>query len=306
MPKPAVFLDRDDTLIANSSLDWPEGTTPGDLCDPSRVSLLPGALEGCHLLHAAGFSLVMVTNQGLVARGNGTIDDVERTNRRVSDLLTSNGTPLLTATYYCPYHPKGTVERYAREHPWRKPSGGMIAAAAQDLDLDLRSSWLIGDAQRDIDAALDAGIAAERTIHIGPPRADQAAHDQSAPDMLAAALIVLAHRTTETGVVTGRLTASSALHAPLADASVRRIVISTGHAIAERVGVDLTAIEADDHGVTVSLRGTRVAAMGFLAELRRLTNAWHRSKHGNELWPTNTPGSSGDGWLDPPGQADPR
>lgn len=295
MRRPTIFLDRDDTLIANSSLDWSAGPsaspklTPGDLCDPNRVRLLPAALEGCRLLHAAGYQLVMVTNQGLVARGGGSLADVERTNDRVRELLTFNGSPLIAATYACPMHPKGNLPRFTREHPWRKPAGGMIRAAADELDLDLARSWLVGDAERDIEAAVDAGIARERTIRVGG----------LVPDLLAATLIILAQRTTPSGLVTGRLTAAP-LAAPLADDAVRRIVVATAHAIAERVGVELVEIRADDAGVAVTLRGSRVTAMGFLAELRRLTNRWHRDKLGSDLWPTTDRPPPDAGWLDPP------
>ncbi|MCC6971598.1 MAG: hypothetical protein IT434_15410 [Phycisphaerales bacterium] len=90
--RPAVFLDRDDTLIQNAELPWDRGGTPrGDLCDPAWVRLLPGVAEACRMLAGAGFALVVVSNQGLVARGVGTLEDVERTNRRMLDLLSEGG-----------------------------------------------------------------------------------------------------------------------------------------------------------------------------------------------------------------------
>lgn len=317
MRQPAVFLDRDDTLIANASLDWsthPLSTvTRGDLCAPEQVSLLPAALPACQLLDAAGFALVVVTNQGLVARGHGTLDDVERTNDRMRDLLTIDGRCLITATYLCPMHPAGSVPRFTSEHPWRKPGGGMVLAAAEELDLDLSRSWLIGDADRDLAAGRAAGIGADRTLRIGSRPGDM-------PDLLAASLVILARRSGPGGIVTGQLRAHDAVGAadplanpsadpladPLADPAVRRMVIATGHAIAERVGVELVSIDADAGGVRVALRGSRVTAMGFLAELRRLTNAWHLRKHGSELWPRRRPEGEdgGEGWLDFPSDFD--
>lgn len=69
---------------------------------------------------------------------------------------------------------------------------------------------------------------------------------------------------------------------PLTDESIARTVIATAHAIAERTGVELQRIDHDDKSLTVTLATDRLAGMGFLAELRRLTNAWHAGKVGND------------------------
>jgi D-glycero-D-manno-heptose 1,7-bisphosphate phosphatase len=160
----AVFLDRDDTLIANGELPLPH---PGDLLDPSFVRLLPGAAQACRDLRDAGFKLVVISNQGGVARGHGTIADVEACNTRMRELLRAESGVELDGVYYCPYHPRGTVPPFNAEHPWRKPAPGMILQAAIDLSLDLRKSWLIGDAPRDIEAAIAAAIPSDHAILIG-------------------------------------------------------------------------------------------------------------------------------------------
>ena len=153
----AVFLDRDDTLIANREVTA-GSAHPGDLCDPALVRLLPGVAEGLSRLHAAGFALVVVSNQGCVARGVASVEQVEACNARMRELVRAEAGVELDGVYYCPYHPKGTVAPFNVEHPWRKPGGGMIVAAARDLGLDLSRSWLIGDAERDAEAAIAAGI----------------------------------------------------------------------------------------------------------------------------------------------------
>ncbi|MFK7959991.1 MAG: D-glycero-alpha-D-manno-heptose-1,7-bisphosphate 7-phosphatase [Phycisphaerales bacterium] len=149
----AVFVDRDDTLIRNS----------GDLGDPDLVELLPGVADGLKSLREAGYRLIVVTNQGGVARGRYSEDDVDRVHRRIAELVddAAGEAEVLDRFYYCPYHPKGTVESYRREHFWRKPRPGMLLQAARDLDLDLASSWMIGDQMRDIEAGRAAGC---RTI----------------------------------------------------------------------------------------------------------------------------------------------
>lgn len=184
--RPAVFLDRDDTLIENRELPWPRiGTPPGDLCDPAFVRLLPGVREACEQLVNAGYALVVVSNQGLVARGVGTLADVTRTNDRVLELLTPQTTrrSLIERVYFCPYHPKGTVAPFNVEHPWRKPAPGMILEAARELRLDLSRSWLVGDAPRDIEAGRNAGIDTDRCLLVGPGR--------DLPDLAAATRVIL-------------------------------------------------------------------------------------------------------------------
>ena len=154
----AVFLDRDDTLIACRSLPAPAPPgRPGDLYDASLVALLPGAFEACEALSAAGLALVVVTNQGSVARGAARLEDVERVNRRVRELL-----PMIEAVYYCPFHPEGRVKEFAKEHEWRKPGAGMILAATEAFGLDLERSWVVGDKERDVEAGRRAGVAEGR------------------------------------------------------------------------------------------------------------------------------------------------
>jgi len=163
--RPAVFLDRDDTLIANR--EPTSGTPhPGDLYDPALVRTLPGVAAGLRRLQDRGFALVVITNQGGVARGVCTTEQVEACNRRMRELLHAETGVELDGIYYCPYHPKGTVAPFNVEHPWRKPAPGMILAAAADLGLDLSRSWMIGDAERDAEAAIAAGLEPQHTILI--------------------------------------------------------------------------------------------------------------------------------------------
>ncbi len=163
--RPALFLDRDDTLIDTTAMTR-STPHPGDLVRPEQVALLPNVAEQlARLAHARpDLALVVVSNQGGVARGHCTLDDVNACNRRLDELLWDAAKVRLTAAYVCPYHPKGTVEPYNVEHAWRKPAPGMLLAAAEDHGLDLARSWMIGDAPRDIEAALAAGVAPERAL----------------------------------------------------------------------------------------------------------------------------------------------
>lgn len=166
--RPAVFLDRDDTIIANRSVTAATAH-PGDLFDPALVELLPGAAPGLMRLSAAGFALVVFSNQGGVAQGIGTLRGVEAVNDRLRELLDASGVRL-DAVYYSPARPppKGIVARFAVPHPWRKPAPGMVLAAAEELGLDLARSWVVGDAPRDAEAGIAAGIAGERCLLLAP------------------------------------------------------------------------------------------------------------------------------------------
>jgi lipopolysaccharide heptosyltransferase II len=183
MRHPAVFLDRDNTLIAND----------GDLGDPAQVEIMPGVAAAIGRLRDAGYRIVVVSNQGGVARGAFSEADVEAVNRRTARLVdeAAGRAGLIDRFYYCPYHPEGTVERYRAEHPWRKPAPGMLRAAAGDLDLDLARSWLVGDQPRDIAAGRAAGC---RTVILsGDPETIRAAEPTAAAaDLESAAGIILA------------------------------------------------------------------------------------------------------------------
>lgn len=303
MLRHAVFLDRDDTINRNADLPdgaWGDGT-PGDLLDADFVELLPGVLEACRRLKRAGYAIVVITNQGGIARGGGDIDDLDRCNDVLRDLLPADPPDdqpgpspsipsplrpsLIDAFYACPFHPAGAVTHFADEHDWRKPNPGMITAACNELGLDPKRSWMVGDKQRDLDAARAAGIPHDRCLMISP--------NQPTPDLTAAADLILGPADPsdsppdDAPVVATRvtLTARTGDPAPLADTRVRDTVLATARAIAERTGIDLLELEADDRSITAIIAAGRIPAMGFMSELRRLSNAWHHGKAGTNLWP---------------------
>ncbi|MFW6032467.1 MAG: D-glycero-alpha-D-manno-heptose-1,7-bisphosphate 7-phosphatase, partial [Phycisphaeraceae bacterium] len=144
----AVFLDRDNTIIHND----------GDLGDPAEVRLIQGAANAIASLCGLGYKIVVITNQGGVARGKYGEQDVHAVHERIRELVAKQTSGArIDAFYYCPYHPKGEVEKYTREHPDRKPQPGMLLRAAKDLNLDLSRSWMVGDAVRDVQAGAAAG-----------------------------------------------------------------------------------------------------------------------------------------------------
>lgn len=287
-PRPAVFLDRDDTLNENAGLpDEAFPATRGDLFLPEHVRLLPGVLDACIRLAGSGFALVVITNQASVARGSASIRDIEATNDRLRELLTLDNRSLIDAVYAAPHHPEAVVEDLRSDHPWRKPGPGMVLAAARELHLDLPRSWLVGDAQRDLEAGVAAGLPTERCLRVGsagaypglPEAADHiltASTPPAAPGSVPRAMSAAPAST---------ITLRAHDAAPLADEDTRRTVESAGHAIAERTGVMLIDLKLDDRTVKATLATHRLAALGFMAELRRSTNAWYaRRNPGQSLW----------------------
>lgn len=179
--KAAVFLDRDDTLIATT--DATAGSAaPGDLFDPAGVRLLPTVAEGLKRLMEAGFTLVVVSNQGALAAGRCSLAQVEATNDRMRALLREQGVTI-AGVYMAPRRPDGIVPRFMHDpEAWRKPGAGMLRAASRELGVDLLASWMIGDAERDLDAGRSAGILSARCIRVGTAEV---------PDMAAACARVL-------------------------------------------------------------------------------------------------------------------
>jgi len=154
MASKAVFLDRDGTIIEDT----------GYINQPDQVKLLSGAAEALNKLRAMGYKLVVVTNQSGVARGILTEETLGEIHERLKQLLLREGASL-DRIYYCAYHPEAVIPKYRREHSRRKPNPGMILAAAEELDIDISESWMIGDGEWDIQAGLKAGC---RTILISP------------------------------------------------------------------------------------------------------------------------------------------
>ena len=141
MARPAVFLDRDGTIIVDKM----------HLTDPRAVELLPGAAEGVRRLNEAGIFTVVVTNQAVIARGMASKAMVEAANARMQDLLEAEDAHI-DAIYYCPDHPDFSVSCGCR-----KPAPGMLLQAAEEHDLDLERSFMVGDWWADIGAGAAAG-----------------------------------------------------------------------------------------------------------------------------------------------------
>ena len=146
MGRPAVFLDRDGTIVRE--VDY--------LRSARDLRLMPGAAEAIRRLNRAGYAVVIATNQSGIARGLLTEDDLKEIHGTLIQRLAKRAARI-DAIYYCPHHPEALVERYRRRCRCRKPQAGMLARAARDLKLDLARSVAVGDSARDVEAGRRAG-----------------------------------------------------------------------------------------------------------------------------------------------------
>jgi D-glycero-D-manno-heptose 1,7-bisphosphate phosphatase len=146
----AVFLDRDGTLNRPA--------LPGEYVQAAyEVELLGGAATAVAMLARAGYLCVVVSNQRGVALGSMTDEDLHAVDARLRDLVAAGGAEL-NATYYCTHGLDDGCD-------CRKPSPGLLMRAAQELDIELSASWMVGDSATDAEAGERAGC---RTIRVRP------------------------------------------------------------------------------------------------------------------------------------------
>lgn len=151
--RPGILLDRDGTIIVDH----------GYVGSVERVEFIDGAAEAIAGFNRAGIPVAVVTNQAGVARGLYGTDDVALVHEYIAEHLAGHRAHI-DLFLFCPYHPDGVVEAYARASKDRKPGPGMANAAAETLNLDLTASWVVGDRPEDLGLAATVGASA---IYLG-------------------------------------------------------------------------------------------------------------------------------------------
>jgi D-glycero-D-manno-heptose 1,7-bisphosphate phosphatase len=146
----AVFIDRDGTI----------NRYVGFLKKIDDFELLPGVADAIKRINASGYLAIVVTNQPVIARGEVTADELSEIHNKMETLLGAEGA-YLDAIYYCPHHPhkgyEGEVSEFKIDCDCRKPKPGMLLKAAEDFNIDVSQSWMIGDGENDIRAGKAAG-----------------------------------------------------------------------------------------------------------------------------------------------------
>lgn len=146
----AMFLDRDGTI----------NKYVGFLRNIDDFELIDGVSEAIKKINASGYLAIVVTNQPVIARGEVTFQELEEIHNKMETLLGKEGA-YLDAIYYCPHHPRkgyeGERPELKMECDCRKPKPGMLLKAAEDYNIDLSQSWMIGDGENDVKAGINAG-----------------------------------------------------------------------------------------------------------------------------------------------------
>lgn len=178
--QPVVFLDRDGTINQEA----------GYISKPEQLQLLPGVALAIQAIRSAGFLVVVITNQPVVARGEATEEDIAAIHRKLEWELGLQGA-YVDAIYYCPHHPDsgfaGERQELKTECDCRKPNPGMISRATKQFPIDLSSSWLIGDTTIDIELARRAGMQSI-LVHTGSAGQD-GKYPNAKPTLVAANLL---------------------------------------------------------------------------------------------------------------------
>jgi D-glycero-D-manno-heptose 1,7-bisphosphate phosphatase len=159
----AVFFDRDG--VVNELVPDPVSGLPESPLAPEQVTLVPGSAAALRRLHEAGYVLVGTSNQPAAAKGTAPLEALHAVQARVLQLLELQGV-VPDGFRLCFHHPEGTVAGLTGECDCRKPAPGMLLAAAEELDLDLARSWIVGDTDADVLAGAAAGC---RTILVEHP-----------------------------------------------------------------------------------------------------------------------------------------
>ncbi|HEY0003291.1 MAG TPA: HAD family hydrolase [Pyrinomonadaceae bacterium] len=147
MKRRAVFIDRDGTISEEV----------GYVNHPARYRVYPFSAAAIRLLQEAGWLAILVTNQAGVARGYFTEELIGSVHNILRQELEQGGARL-DAIYYCAHHPSVGEPPYRADCDCRKPRPGLILRAAEEFELDLAGSWMVGDRYSDIELAHNAGV----------------------------------------------------------------------------------------------------------------------------------------------------
>ena len=150
----AIFLDRDGTI----------NKYVGFLRNIDDFELIDGVSEAIKKINESGYLAIVVTNQPVIARGEVTIEQLNEIHNKMETLLGKDGA-YLDAIYYCPHHPhkgyEGEIPELKIDCDCRKPKPGMLLKAADNFNIDLTKSWMIGDSENDVLAGKAAGCKTE-------------------------------------------------------------------------------------------------------------------------------------------------
>jgi D-glycero-D-manno-heptose 1,7-bisphosphate phosphatase len=170
----AAFIDRDGVINEER----------GFVHRRDDFEFIPGSVAALSRLRAAGYLLVVITNQSGIARGLYSEADFHELNAYMRERLSAAGVTL-DSVQYCPHLPDAPVAQYRRDCDCRKPRAGMLLAASRELNIDSAPSLLVGDRRADIEAGRAAGVGRCYLVNSGKPLSgsDVALADGVYPDL---------------------------------------------------------------------------------------------------------------------------
>ena len=186
----AAFLDRDGVINQKAP------TEDEYITRWEEMQILPGVVEAITLLNRASFRVIVVSNQRCVAKGLLTVAELDSIHQRMCSELGALGAQI-DGVYYCPHEEQPPCN-------CRKPEPGMLFAAAGDHQVDLNSSWMIGDSEKDVEAGKRAGCRTARILRTG-------LNEKSNAEVLARSLLDATHQILQAEeMIAGRRTIDSA------------------------------------------------------------------------------------------------
>jgi D-glycero-D-manno-heptose 1,7-bisphosphate phosphatase len=154
----AVFLDRDGTIVKEIP-PIEEEDTFGYLTSAEEIKIIEGSAKAIALAKKLGFKVIIVTNQSAISRGLLTDEGLKLIHKEmIKKLEQEDPGAVIDHIYYSPYHIDGVIEKYRKESLSRKPEIGMIMEAKERYNIDIKSSYMIGDSITDMKCGVNAGL----------------------------------------------------------------------------------------------------------------------------------------------------
>ncbi len=153
---PAIFIDRDGTINVDH----------GYVYEINRFQFIDGVINACHTLKRMGFKQVLITNQSGIARGKFSEKQFIFLTKWMNWFLAHYGVEF-DRIYYCPHHPEAIIKKYCQVCYCRKPQPGMLLHALHELNIDISSSYIVGDKLEDIQAGRAVGIGTTVLVRSG-------------------------------------------------------------------------------------------------------------------------------------------
>ncbi|MEQ9520598.1 MAG: HAD family hydrolase [Parvibaculum sp.] len=167
IPQTVLFLDRDGVINVDK----------GYVNRQQDFEFVSGIFELVRIARSNGFGVIVVTNQSGIGRGYYSEADFQRLTTWMLAEFIDQQAPI-DHVYHCPFHPEATLPEFRQNHPWRKPSPGMLLAAVEQFDTNLANSVFVGDKRTDVQAGIAAGIGT--MLHLDPQADKHAKTDATA------------------------------------------------------------------------------------------------------------------------------